>query len=385
MNKFPHCGILAGTVVWLASLFMAGCQTTERVSPIPEKDSVVLYTTGQLLDLQAHHYVAAYWEQAKLHRLELGSALETGCYGLQKQGSDLYIAGYFVDSADERVKPCYWRNGHKMDLPIPATLTFDKAGVRDLRFFQGVLYLLGDIDLQPVLWKIQTGSSPELIFLKGLPHAVEGGELSTGNLAVHQDHLYIGGVQTLEKEGQAVVHPGFWTVDKRDTVRFEEIDSRPVKSLSFYILPTEWGIFIAGELNDARDRSAPTPTIWKNGSRFQLSRSINPASQRLHEMETDSKGQLYLTILDYQRFLPITWRVGLSGKVTETLLPVPNGAMRAFCNNLALFNDTPYYSGTYELGGNYHACFWNGNQRTELETVDGGFLTLSRMIAVSAR
>ena len=385
MNKFPHYGILAGTVVWLTGLLMAGCQTTDRVAPLAEKDSVVLYTTGQLLDLQAHRYVAVYWEQDNMHRLELGSAQETGCYGLQKQGNDLYIAGYYVDPTDERMKPCYWKNGRKINLPLPAHLVFDKAGLRDLQFFQGALYLLGSIDLQPVIWKIKGNSAPELIVLKGFPSAVEGGELGTGNLALHNDQLFIGGVQLLEQNGAFVVHPGYWTVDQRDSVRFQEIDNRPVKSLSFYILPSDQGIFIAGERNDVRDRSAPTPTIWKNGTRFQLSQPVDPASQRLHEMQTDRQGHLHLNILDYRRFLPVAWRVSPTGEVTETLLPVPSGATRAFCQNLALFTDTPYYSGTYELGGKYHACFWVGNQRTEMETADGSFLTLNRMIAVPVK
>jgi hypothetical protein len=375
MNKFPHYGILAGTVVWLSGLFLAGCQTTDRVAPLAKKDSVVLYTTGQLLDPQAHRYVAVYWEQDKMHRLELGSAQETGCYGLQKQGNDLYIAGYYVDPADERPKPCYWKNGRKIDLPLPSNMPYDRAGVRDLQLFQDALYLLGSIDLQPVLLKINGNSAPERIILKGFPSAVEGGELSTGNLAQYNDQLFIGGVQVLKKNGANVVHPGYWTVDRLDSVRFQEIDNRPVKALAFSILPFDQGIFIAGELKDLNDRAAPIPTIWKNGTRFQLSQPVDPASQRLHEMQTDRKGHLHLNILDYRRFLPVAWRVSPTGEVTETLLPIPNGATRAFCQNLALVRDTPYYSGTYELGGKYHACFWIGNQRSEMETADGSFLT----------
>lgn len=389
MNKFPHYGILTGMAVWLAGLLLTGCQTADRVDPDPvdpliTNDSVVLYNTGQLLDQPARRYVAVYWEQDKLHRLDLGSARETGCYGLQKQGNDLYIAGYYVDPVDERPKPCYWKNGRKIDLPIPDPLVYDRAGVRDLQLFNGALYLLGDIDLQPVLWKIQGSSTARLIFLKGLPHAIEGGELSSGNVAIHNNQLFIGGVQVVQEAGQRVVHPGYWTVDQRDSVRFEEIDDRPVKSLVFSILPSDQGVFTAGERNDVSDRSAPTPTIWKNKNRFQLSRPIDPAAQRLHELVADSKGNLHLTILDYHRFLPTSWRISPAGEVTETLLPVPDGATRAFCNNLALYNDTPYFSGTYERNGKYHVCYWIGSRRTEMETENGSFQTLSRMIAVRA-
>ena len=385
MNKFPLWGILIGTVGGLASLLVSGCQTTERIQPVIDKDSVLLYNTGQLLDPQTRQYVAVYWEQAKLHHLEQGSARETGCYGLRKQGHDLYIAGYFVDPADDRSKPCYWLNDRKIDLPIPADLAYERAGVRDLQFFQSALYLLGSIDLRPVLWKIQPGFSPKLLFLKGFPKAVAGGELSTSNLVLYQNRLFVGGVQVLEIDGQHGSHPGYWTVDQHDVVQFEETDNKPVRSLAFSILPSDQGLFLAGELNDTRDRSAPRPTLWKNGNRFSLSQPVNPASQRLHEMEIDSKGQLHLNILDYQRFLPTVWRVTPSGSVTETVLSVPDGATRAFCHNLAVHNDTPYYSGTYELGGKYHVCYWHGNQRIDMENINGAFLTLSRMIAVSAR
>ncbi|MFC5412363.1 hypothetical protein ACFPMF_23765 [Larkinella bovis] len=387
MNKFPLPGLIAGLAVWLLVLSLPGCQTAERISPDPvsQSDSVVLYTTGQSLDTPARRYVAVYWENQRLHRLEMGTARETGCYGLQKQGNDLYIAGYFVDPDDDRTKPCYWQNGRKIDLPLPGDLAFDKAGARDLVFFQGALYLLGDIDFQPVLWKIQPGSAPKRIVLKGSPQAVAGGELSTGNLAVYNNQLFVGGVQVLETDGQPVVHPGYWTVDPNDIVRFEETDNQPVKSLSFFILPSEQGVFIAGERNDLRDRSAPTPTIWKNKTRFSLHQPVDPASQRLHEMALDSRGNLHLNILDYRRQLPVVWQVSPTGAVTETLLPVPTGSTRAFCQNLALHDDTPFYSGSYELNGDFHACFWIGNQRTEMETLNGGFLTLARTIAVPVK
>lgn len=382
MNKFPLWGILAGTVVWLAGLILSGCQTTDRIQPEAKKDSVVLYTTGQLLDPKTRQYRAVYWEQAKIHHLELGIARETGCYGLLKQGHNLYITGYYVDPDDERSKPCYWLNGRKIDLPVPVDQVYDRAAVRDVQWFQNALYLLGDIDLRPVLWKIQPGFSPKLIVLKGFSNAVAGGELGTGNLALHKNQLFIGGIQVLNVDGQIVSHPGYWTVDQHDTVQFEEIDSKPVRSLAFSILPTDQGIFIAGERNDTRDRSAPQPTLWKNGNRFQFSQAVNPASQRLHEMAIDSRGQLYLNILDYHRFLPIIWQVNPSGNVTEIILSIPSGATRAFCHNLAMANDRPYYSGTYELNGKYHGCYWHGNQRTDLETIEGGFQTLARMIAV---
>ncbi|WP_020600295.1 hypothetical protein [Spirosoma panaciterrae] len=378
MLKLLHLAAIAG---WLLSLF--SCRPSDTVSPVDGKDSVMIYTTGSTLDPKTRQYAAVYWEQGKIRRLESGSALETGCYGLQKEGHDLYIAGYYVDDADERMKPCYWKNGRKIDLPIPPKADYARAGARDIHFFQGIGYILGDIDLRPVLWKLNANSSPQLLLLNGGTNAIRGEELSTGNLMSYQDQLYIGGIQTLPLNGRSVSRPIYWTVDKNDSIRVREVDSAPVKSLVFAILPSKQGVFSVGEVNDQFDRSAPVPTIWKNNNRFQLSQSVNPASQRLHELAMDSQGQLYLNILDYQRFLPIIWRIGPTGTVTEMLQPLPANASQAFCQNLAICNDTMYSSGTYKLNGLYHACIWHDNQRTELETLDGSFLTLSRMTVVS--
>ncbi|HEX2848185.1 MAG TPA: hypothetical protein VHN59_16695 [Chitinophagaceae bacterium] len=347
--------------VFLAIMLLASCrkQNGQSLPPPPDKKYEIVIT-ATLFNPSNHRYEATCWINGAKSILDAGTANQAFSYGIEKKGTDVYISGGFAYSdpseGNELLMPCYWINGQKVDLPVDDLDINERCSASDLKWFNNSLYITGDADLLPVIWKVKDGVTTII----RLPTGDDVLDLrKTGNLQVYNNQLYIGGNQKKIRNGETVFTAGYWTIDQNDRVSFNILEDNLSYALCFNIAVSAKGIFIAGEYASANN-STPRPVVWTGSGHLPVSATFNPSYHRLHTCAVDEKGDLYLNVFDIQLYQPVIWKVPASGMPQLIQPAVPTNA-KGFCHTIDISIDQLAYVYMYEADGRYYAAYtFNG-------------------------
>jgi|SRR6218665_381361 len=338
-------------------LSLTACKKNDQPPPPPPPPSSYdVITTASLLNPANGRYEAAYYINQQRTILDAGGAQQAFAYGIDKKGTDLYIAGSFAQadpvSGDNVLKPCYWRNGQKVDLVMIGLDLKSRCGTSDLKWFNGTLFVLGDADLKPVLWRVENGH--ESITQFGFDKQVDGVR-KTSNMQIYNHRLYIGGNQRKQVNGRTVFNAGYWAIDKDDNMEFHVLEEDLEYALCFSISVSAKGIFLIGEAGTAAQHA---PAVWsaKIKGRMPVSGSFNPAVHRLHTGIADSKGNLYLNNFDIQSRQPVIWKVTPAETHDLIKADVPADA-KGFCQAIDIKDDKLVYVYSYERGNEFKAAY----------------------------
>lgn len=341
----------------LAGLFLLGsCKKDDHQSPPPPQSSYDVIVTSSLLNPANQFYEAACFTNGQRTILDAGGAQQSFAYGIDKRGNDLYIAGGFAKGnsgvGEDVLKPCYWKNGIKTDLVMISLDRSARCSASDIKWFNGTLFVLGDADLKPVLWREENGHPSITQF--GFDKEVDGVR-KTSNMQLYKDVLYIGGNQRKQVNGRTAFNAGYWTVDKEDHMEFHIVEEDLEYALCFSISVSDNGIFLIGE---AGTHAQPAPAIWSAQAkgRLPVSGSFHTTFHRLHSSAADSKGNLYLNNLDIQSRQPTIWKItsATTHKVIKADVPADT---KGFCESLDIKDDKLAYVYSYERGNEFKAAY----------------------------
>jgi hypothetical protein len=301
MLKFYSIALL----VLLLSV-LSSCRKDPPPDPPPGKSYEVI-TTGTLFNPTTQAYEPHYWVNEKLFSLAMGGAQEAFPYGMVKTGTDLYITGTYTGLHPQYgypvILPCYWKNGQKYDLPANGLDFDERCSAIDIKWLNGALYLLGDADLKPVIWKIKQGAV-SLIPVPLTPGTVDARR--GANLEVYNNQLYFAGNEKKEKDGKMIFSSGYWTVDAADKIGFSVLEDNLAYALCFGLSVSSKGLYITGEYATAP--GIEKPVIWTLQGHLPVADQLNPSTQLLNESVIDAHGTIYLNILDIQPYQPLIWK-----------------------------------------------------------------------------
>jgi hypothetical protein len=363
-------------LILLSITFVAGCCKEHQQQEPPPPPVYQAVTTGALYNVSAGIYEPYYWINEKKFPLAMGNSSQAFAYGLAKKDNDLYFAGTFSAphprDGHPVILPCYWKNGTKYDLPVNEINFTERCTANDLKWFNGALYLLGDADLQPIVWKIKNG----VVSMIHLPVDPAACSVSKGsNLEVYDNKLYFAGNEKKKKNGQVLFDAGYWTIDAMDKIVFTILEDDLAYALCFGMAVSSKGLYITGEYATAP--GAEKPVIWTKQGHLAAAGQLNAGTQRLNESVVDAHGTIYLNILDIQPYQPHVWKLPAAGGI-ESIKPLVPVAAKGFCNNLAVLDDQFAYAYSYGLDAQYEAVLvWN-NKAIPLEFDRKQFVNLYR-------
>jgi hypothetical protein len=328
----------------------------------PPVQSVDVITTASLFNPTSGNYEPVYWLNDKKILLESGGVDQAFAYGIEKQGADIYIAGSYANtkSTDDRLKPCYWKNGKKINLTDGLDIQ-TRSSASDLKWFNNALYIAGEADLEPVLWKVKNGNL-EYITRFGVAGDVVAIR-KAGNMQAYNGKLYLGGCQKKNINGNIVYTVGYWVIDETDHPVFTVLHDNLDYALVFSLSVTEKGVFLMGEAGTARN---PVPTVWTKTGQHPINPSFEANYHRLHTGVPDSKGNLLLNVLDIRQYQPVIWKVSATGTHQLIKPAVPAGA-QGFCESLDVMNDKLAYVYSYEKDQKTFAAYVFEGKTTELD------------------
>lgn len=342
-----------------------GCKKNDEIKlpPLSGRQFDVIITAS-LFNPANSHYEGAYFLNGSRQLLPSGGSNQTFPYGIDKANNNLYIAGAFTGKrnaqSDEMLLPCYWKNGQKIDLSL-VSLNFEtRCAASDIKWFNGQLFILGDADMKPVLWREENSSASITHF--GFDQNVLWA-MKTSNMQVYNNKLYIGGNQQKKVNGQTFFNVGYWTVDQYDKMEYHVIEDNLPYALCFSITVSDKGIFLAGEVES---NGQPVPVVFTDKGRLPVSNSFNPAIHRLHSIASDSKGNTYLNVLDIGEYKPAIWKVPQQGEYSLIKPSIPLGA-KGFCQALDIRDDQLAHCYSYELGDDAKAAYMFNEKNVELD------------------
>lgn len=349
--------------VLTALTFFGSCKKdNDGGTPPPPPQPFDVITTASLFNPTNGYYEPAYWLNEQKKSLESGGADQAFAYGIEKQGSDIYIAGAFANTkgTDDRLKPCFWKNGKKINLTDGLDIK-TRSSASDLKWFNNALYISGEADLDPVLWKVKNGRL-EYITRFGIAGDVLAIR-KTGNMQVYNGKLYIGGSQKKNVNGNIVYTIGYWIIDEHDQLVFTVLHDNLPYALCFSISVSGKGVFMIGEGGTVQH---PVPAIWTTAGQHPVNHSFEADHHRLHTGVADSKGNLLLNVLDTRQYQPVIWKISTAG-THELIKPsVPAGA-QGFCKSLDISNDQLAYVYSYEKDQKSYAAYVFNGKTVELD------------------
>lgn len=359
----------------LVAIVLFACKKDMGKKPPPPGEKYQLITTGLLVDYSSLDRIPCYWIDGEYHALDKDGELQASAYGVEKNGADIFIAGNY-SSDGTSIMPCYWKNGKLLRLPVDGLNIDDRCGTRDIHWFNNALYILGDADLQPVIWKIKNGVIT-IIPVKGNVNQPYG-LLSGGNLEIYNNILYFAGNEAFQKDdGTVVYQAGYFTIDALDQQQFHILEDNIGWARSGGIAISEKGIFITGELASSPARLDEMPVLWTSGGRMQPIAQLNRNRQRVGEVVADASGNVYTVIADIQNYQPVFWKLPPGGGY-QAIRPEVPAAAKGFCNNLAMRDNKLAYAFSYELQGKYYAFVNIDNKTTPLQMDPRHEVTLQR-------
>lgn len=347
------------------------CRKDHGEQPPPPVKEYDVITTGVILNPTGNVYDPYYWINDQRVPLEKDGSYEAFPYGIEKVGNDLYVAGGYTHTAV--LEPCYWKNGIKKDLPIDGLNIELRCGAHDIKWFNNALYILGDVDLRPVIWKVK-GNDITIIPIK--PAGNVSDVQAAMNLEVYNNKLYFATAQKVTNGTTTFREAGYWVMDDADKVTYHALESNLLQALCYSLAISGKGIFVAGEYRDNISTPYPLPTVWSLQGRLPVVNQVNPNSQRINEVVLDGSGKIYLNVLDYSSTKPMVWKI--TGNTYDPLSPTIPATAKGYVQNLAMRDDKLAYGYTYIIDNKFYAGYsFNGTQ-AELKIPTHDFLMIHR-------
>jgi hypothetical protein len=251
---------------------------------------------------------ACYWKNGVVTYLPVpAGSMKSYATDIDLSGSDVYIAGYYVDSNWEN-HPCHWKNGVRTDISLPEGVLWHSIAVS-----RGDIYVTG---------KYNTG-------------------LVVGGTGLIFAACYL-------KNGVKINLP---------------VPEGAGQSLTDRIAVSGNDVCVAGEYKeDARASSYydyTTSCYWKNGVRTDIT-SSRDGNYVKADYITVSGGNVYFT---GSRASYGYWKNGV--KIGD--LPVPAGSRDSLVKGIAVSGSDVYVAGQYDDSNyNTHSCYWKNGARTDL-------------------
>jgi uncharacterized membrane protein len=293
--------------------------------------------------------------------------------------TSVYITGNYQSSGSSISKPCYWVNGVRTDLVVPA----GKSGyARNIAVSGNKVYVCGE-------YYEQTGTymPTACYWVNGVRTDMQGVNdvtfYETREIAVVGDTVYVAG-QYRYGTNNNTRRACFWingagnSLPTSPTGRNSDTIGIYVEGTTVYILgvhgPTDdtrvcyWGV--DGVLEGTASGACDLPSGSGSDNHYSTPGAM---------VKTPDTISIYLPgdvkISNVQR--ACYWRNG-----NRTDLPVPSGTTFSVNYSMTTAGTTIYAAGRYETGSKQTACYWkDGTTRTDL-TVAGSTITRAGDIAV---
>ncbi len=362
--------VLAFTIATLLN----GCRKNEDGALPPPVRDPVLITSGYYYDAAGQYYKPVYWKYDKIVALPVPEQLSSYAYGIAQQGTDLIITGAYESEDGERLYPCYWRNGVKVNLPSVELEAFEKIVAKDVLDWNGTLYILGAADLAPVVWIIKNNLVVQTILVD-----TAFGVRSASNLHLYNNAIYIGGDKAVQQDGRTSFSVGYWKLASTGNATWHEVESDLKWATAFYLTTSSGKLFITGDRNVVNDNSLDSyMALWTKSGQLNLGPVDIPAAYRLSGVHAIGEGQLLLNAYDFNTHRPLVFRINENGEVLENIRPQIPAGFRGYCTNVAVTK------GKVAMGGNYHKgsshIFWFnvGDEIFELEQPANAVVSVTR-------
>lgn len=364
------------TVLWLPLLLLTACRDNNPPPPPATPDYDVI-STGVLTDLAELSYKPGYWIGKDWHPLEAHNIRQAFPYGLTRQGQSLIIAGAYEgphpQTGDNMLLPCIWRNGHLIKLPVNE-LSFDnRCSASDVVWHNNALYILGEADLEPVIWKAE-GEQYRII---PLPKSQDiTGRRRGSNLIIWNNRVCFAGNEQRQSNNKLTHSAGYWSLAQDDQPVFTTIQDNLDYALCFAIAAQQDKLMITGEYGEAGEDIRPA--LWTGAGLHSLSHQLQASTQRANEVIIDEKENIWLNILDIQpQHKPLIWKARLNG-TKEIITPAIPPQATGFCHNLAAWSGQVAYAYTYTHDGKRYAVVKSNKGTDTLDLQDKADVTLHR-------
>lgn len=354
-----------------------GCRKEQASTPPPVELVHDVITTGGLYNETKQTYNAYYWKNSERFELKAEDTRQAFAYGLDKTGQDMYIAGGYQGlhpvTGASILLPCYWKNGNKINLPVQDLHVEQRCGASDVRWLNNALYVSGDVDMRPVVWKIQGGQTKLIEFpVNDSVIDVRRGS----NLQVYNGKVYMAGNQKIERQGSIVFNAGYWVITEDDKPEFHVVENNLAYALCFALSVSKHGIFVTGEYSLA-DVANSKPAVWTSEGRLPVADQLHPSYNRLRGLATDDKGNVYMILHDIQLYQPVLWKLPVSHH-RELIKPqVPENA-KGLCATLDVYGENLAYSYLYEQGSSRKGFYVFREQVQELDIDNSPFASFNR-------
>jgi hypothetical protein len=361
--------------IGLGILMLLSCKKDKGGTNDQQPDQAVykLINTGYVINTQQQQRQPYYWINEKAYALPLpATALHGNASGIESRNGTTYIAGgYEPNSGPYATLPCYWKANQFFELPTNTISSFLNCFAVDILYWNSNVYILGMVDLSPILWVISPNGNIET-------HIINPDVFcrTASNLQLYNNELYIGGVQKREDDNQVSYEVGFWIFNtSTKNIRWSQVEQRTEEATVFSIAVSQKGTFMAGE---AAAKGEPVyPALWKNGSRLPLL-GINKNAIRLNEIHMNDAGELVANIFSIETNAPLVWNIDQQNNIQNSVpFTIPNNT-KGFCRSIAVETTNTAYVGDYVSAGGYHFWVVANGEKYELDLPERYFASLGR-------
>lgn len=356
------------TALLVTIMLLSACRH-DPPAPPPVTPLYDVITTGTLTGIDGLSFTPGYWLGKSWHALEADNIQQAFPYGLTKQGQSLIVAGGYEGphphTGNIQLLPCIWRDGRMIKLPVDELSFSERCSASDVVWYNNALYVLGDADLQPVVWKIKD----EQYSVIPLPTAPDVTDRRKGsNLIIRDNRICFAGNEQKQTVDGVTYSAGYWSIAQDDHPVFTTIQNDLDYALCFAMAAWQDELVITGEYAEAGEDIRPA--LWTASGLHPLAYQLQPATQRVNEVAIDETKNIWLNILDIQPgYTPLVWKARLSG-TREIIRPEIPALATGFCHNLATWRNEVAYAYTYMLDGNRHALV-KSNKGTDTLDLQG--------------
>lgn len=364
-------------IVLLTAFVHSACRKTNAEKPSPVKQEYDVITTGSIYNETLQIYEAYYWKNTERFLLPAADTRQAFPYGLDKVGETIYVAGGYEGehpaTGESILLPCYWKDGQKINLPVQGLNIIQRCGAADIKVVNNILYVLGDIDMRPLVWRIAGGETTLIEF----PFHDSVTDVRRGaNMEVYDGKIFIAGNQKIKHTSREIFNVGYWVIGQGDQPVFNIIEEELAYALCFAITVSEHGIFITGEYHET-DTVRSKPGVWSINGRVPVTDALHPSYNRLRGIVSGKNGVLYTILHDIQLYQPVLWKLSLMQNI-ETIKPqVPVNA-KGLCETVDVIDENLAYSYIYHHENTWKGFFVFNDKQQELNINNSSFASFSR-------
>ncbi|MCL2243254.1 MAG: hypothetical protein FWC03_02155 [Treponema sp.] len=283
--------------------------------------------------------------------------------------TSVYIAGSYESGGVWN--PCYWINGSRVDLPVPAGAT--SSGTSGIAVMGNTVYVSGYYSMTsetPRACYWANGVKTDLELPTGITYS------TTTDIAVQGSTVYITGQLRSGSDRMAC----YWVNGNRTNITHSTNITYTVgisvEGTAVYIL----GLF--GPTNDTKSFYWDTGVSSENATVNSISFQLPSGSGNNNYYSTPGAklgNAVYVpgNVRSSSIQRACYWRDGY-----RTDLSLPAGITDSYTNALSIYGSTIYVAGVYSTGSsNQTGCYWTNGVRTDL-TVPGAAITRAGEVVV---